>query len=108
MDGIRLAVPDRATQGEVINIKAMIQHDMESGYRRDQMGQRIPRDILKHFECLYNDRRVFHVELNPGVAANPFFSFYTRATESGTLVFRWTDQHGETWSAEAGIEVVPG
>ncbi len=107
MDGIRLAVPATATRGEIIQIKAMIQHDMESGYRRNEMGQRIPRDILKHFECLYNDRRVFHVELNPGVAANPFFSFYTRATESGTLVFRWTDQHGETWSDTRSIEVVP-
>ena len=105
MNGIRLAVPDSAVKGEVINIKAMIKHNMESGYRRDQMGQRIPRNILKQFECLYNDRRVFH-ELNPGVAANPFFSFYTRATESGTLRFRWTDQHGESWTAEASIEVV--
>ncbi len=108
MDGIRLAVPATATRGEIIQIKAMIQHDMESGYRRNEMGERIPRDILKHFECLYNDRRVFHVELNPGVAANPFFSFYTRATESGTLVFRWTDQQGETWSDTRSIEVVPG
>ena len=108
MNGIRLSVPERAVAGDVINIKAMIQHDMESGYRRDQMGQRIPRNILKHFECLYNDRSVFQVELNTGIAANPFFSFYTRATESGTLLFRWTDQHGETWTAEASIEVVAG
>ena len=108
MNGIRLSVHERATAGEVINIRAMIQHDMESGYRRDQMGQRIPRNILKHFECLYNDRRVFHVELNPGVAANPFFSFYTRTTASGTLLFRWTDQHGETWSDTRSIEVVAG
>jgi sulfur-oxidizing protein SoxZ len=85
----------------------MIQHDMESGYRRDQMGQRIPRNIIRHFECFYGERRVFHVELNPGIAANPFFSFYTRATESGQLLFRWTDQHGDTWSETASIEVLP-
>jgi len=108
MNGIRLSVPSTAAPGEVIQVKAMIQHDMESGYRRDQMGQRIPQDILKHFECFYAGRRVFHVELNPGVAANPFFSFYTRAIASGDLEFRWTDQHGETWSATRTIEVVEG
>ena len=105
MTRIRVSVPDHATPGEVINIKAMIQHDMESGYRRDAMGKVIPRNIIKHFECLYNDTRVFSAELNPGMAANPFFSFYTRATTSGRLLFRWTDQHGEEWTAEAGIEV---
>ena len=108
MNGIRLSVPDRAIEGEVITIKAMIQHDMESGYRRDQMGRRIPRNILTHFECVYGGKRVFFAELNVGVAANPFISFYTRATESGELVFRWTDQHGETWSASKSIEVVAG
>lgn len=86
----------------------MIQHDMESGYRRNEMGERIPRNILTHFECVYGGKRVFHAELNVGVAANPFISFYTRATESAELVFRWTDQHGETWSASKSVEVVEG
>ncbi len=105
MTRIRVSVPDRAAPGEIISIKAMIQHDMESGYRRDAMGKVIPRNIIKHFECLYNDTRVFSAELNPGVAANPFFSFYTRANASGRLLFRWVDQHGEEWTAEASIEV---
>jgi sulfur-oxidizing protein SoxZ len=105
MTRIRVSVPARAAPDEVINVKAMIQHDMESGYRRDAMGEVIPRNIITRFECLYNDTRVFAAELHPGVAANPFFSFYTRATTSGRLLFRWVDQHGEEWTAEAGIEV---
>lgn len=101
-------MPASATRDEVIQVKAMIQHDMESGYRRDQVGQRIPRNILKHFECFYGDQRVFHAELNPGVAANPFFSFFTRATDSAELLFRWTDQHGQTWTASRFLEVTDG
>ena len=83
----------------------MIQHDMETGYRRDEYGRPIARNILKHFECVYNGEVVFKAELYPGVAANPFFSFYTTATESGTLLFRWVDQNGQEWSKQVQLEV---
>lgn len=106
MTGIRIAAPKTAAKGEVIELKAMIQHAMETGYRRDEYGRPIPQDILKHFECLYNGERVFRAELFPGIAANPFFSFHTTATESGTLVFRWVDQHGQEWSEQVQLEVI--
>jgi len=48
---------------------------------------------------------VFQADLFPAVAANPFLSFFTVATESGTLEFRWTDDHGNTQTASASIEV---
>ena len=102
---IRLSVPTTAKRGDVIELKAMIQHDMETGYRRDEYGRPIARDILKYFECLYNGEIVFRAELFPGIAANPFLSFYTTATESGTLLFRWVDQNGQEWQEQAQLEV---
>jgi sulfur-oxidizing protein SoxZ len=105
-DGIRIAAPERAGAGEVIELKAMIQHEMETGYRRDQLGKPIPRFILERFECLYNGKRVFRAELFPAIAANPFLNFFIRATESGTLDFRWTDQDGNTFSKRVLLEVV--
>lgn len=106
MTGIRIAAPETATRGEVIELKAMIQHDMETGYRRDEYGRPIPRDILKLFECTYNGESVFQAEFFPGIAANPFLSFHTTATESGTLLFRWVDQSGQEWSEQAQLEVL--
>jgi sulfur-oxidizing protein SoxZ len=105
MTTIRISAPATANRDEVIELKAMIQHDMETGYRRDEYGRPIPRNILKHFECLYNGEVVFKAELFPGVAANPFLSFYTTATESGTLLFRWVDQNGQEWSKRVQLEV---
>jgi sulfur-oxidizing protein SoxZ len=104
--GIRIAVPKRANAGEVIEIKAMIQHEMETGYRRDQFGKQIPRFILERFECRYNDKLLFRAELFPAIAANPFLNFFMRATESGTLDFRWTDQDGRSFSERVTLEVV--
>jgi sulfur-oxidizing protein SoxZ len=102
---IRVSAPSAAKRGEVIELKAMIQHDMETGYRRDEYGRPIARDILKHFECRYNGEIVFRAELFPGIAANPFLSFYTTATESGTLLFRWVDQNGQEWQEQVQLEV---
>ena len=106
MTTIRLSVPDSAAKDEIIEIKAMIQHEMESGYRLNMRGQYIPRDIITLFECFFGDELVFSSDFHPGVAANPFLTFYARATTSGTFLFRWTDQNGNEWSDTADITVV--
>lgn len=103
---IRIAVPDQATVGEVLELKVLIQHDMESGHRRDEYGRQIPRFIIKHFQCLYNERQVFAAEFFPAIAANPFLSFFVKADQSGTLEFRWVDEHGHAQSEQRQITVV--
>ena len=101
-----IRVPPEAKRGEVVEIKALISHPMETGQRRDSMGQAIPRDIINRFVCTYNGQEVFRADLFPAIAANPFFAFFTVATESGELVFRWTDDRGNTQTETAKISVV--
>jgi sulfur-oxidizing protein SoxZ len=98
-------VPRKARRGEVIEIKALLSHPMETGYRRDNVGNPIPRDIISRFVCTYNGMEVFQADLFPAIAANPFLSFFTVATESGTLEFRWTDDQGKTQTASTSIDV---
>jgi sulfur-oxidizing protein SoxZ len=98
-------VPPRARKGEVIEIKTLVSHPMESGQRRDNVGRPVPRDIINLFVCTYNGDEVFRAELFPAIAANPFLSFCTVATESGTLVFSWTDDEGNVQVESARIEV---
>lgn len=106
MTKIRVKVPETAKQGEVIEIKTLIGHPMETGFRRDAVGKAIPRNILTEFICLYNGEEVFRADFQPAVAANPFVSFFTTATESGVFEFRWTDQDGVTITETADITVV--
>ncbi|HEY2528529.1 MAG TPA: thiosulfate oxidation carrier complex protein SoxZ [Xanthobacteraceae bacterium] len=98
-------VPPTAKRGDVIEIKTLISHVMETGYRIGVTGKPIPRDIIDHFVCTYNGDEIFRAQLFPAIAANPFISFFTVATESGTLVFSWTDQHGKTQVQTAQITV---
>jgi sulfur-oxidizing protein SoxZ len=98
-------VPARAKRGDVIEIKTLISHVMETGYRRNQLGARVPRDIIRLFVCTYNGTEVFRAELHPAIAANPFIVFSTVATESGTLAFQWTGDNGFSVTESATISV---
>ena len=98
-------VPSRARPGEIIEIKTLISHAMETGYRRTQLGVPIPRDIIDRFVCTYNGTEVFRADLHPAIAANPFIAFSTVATESGTLTFHWTGDNGFSLTESAAITV---
>jgi sulfur-oxidizing protein SoxZ len=87
-------VPAKSKRGDVIEIKTLISHTMETGFRPDPTGKPIPRDIITDFVCKYNGEEVFRAELFPAIGANPFISFFTVATASGTLTFEWTGDNG--------------
>jgi len=103
--GVLLSVPARARRGEIVEIKTLISHPMETGHRRTQDGARIPRDIVRLFVCAYNGVEVFRAELHPAIAANPYLVFSTVATESGTLTFRWTGDNGFSATESAALTV---
>lgn len=97
-------VPAQAKRGDVIEIKTLVLHPMETGYRHGLQGP-IPRDIIHRFTCTYNGEEVFRADLFPAIAANPFLSFFTVATESGTIAFTWTDDRGTTQTETVQISV---
>jgi sulfur-oxidizing protein SoxZ len=100
-----LYTPKTAKKGEVITLKAVFSHPMETGHRRDVRGKAIPRDIVSKFSCRYDGAEVFRADFFPAVAANPFISFTTVATTSGPIVFTWTDDAGKSWSETAQLTV---
>lgn len=90
----RIVCPATAKRGAVIEIKTLVQHQMETGHRRDDMGRAIARDIIKELAVTYNGEQVFRAEMFPGVSANPYVLFTIIASETGDLVFTWTDDAG--------------
>jgi sulfur-oxidizing protein SoxZ len=98
-------VPPKARRGEIIEIKTLIQHEMETGFRVDNMGKVFPRDIITDFICKYNGEEIFRAELFPAVAANPFLAFSTIATDSGTITFEWSGDNGFSATASRNIAV---
>ena len=105
MSRVVVSVPKSAKRGEVIEIRTLAAHAMETGFRRTQLGELVARDIITRFTCLYNGVEVFRADLHPAVAANPLVAFTTVATESGTLEFRWSGDNGYAVTEKATIQV---
>ena len=98
-------VPKKAKRGEIIEIKTLMSHIMETGYRRTATGEIVPRDIITSFVCRYNAVEIFRADLFPAIAANPFITFFTVATESGKFDFEWIGDRGFNETASASILV---
>jgi sulfur-oxidizing protein SoxZ len=98
-------LPAAPRRGEIIEIKALVQHTMETGFRRTQTGAVIPRDIITSFVCTYNGAEIFSADLHPAIAANPYLAFTTRAAESGTIVCKWTGDNGYSLTESVPIAV---
>lgn len=105
MGGVRVRMPESAKRGEVIEIRTLAQHPMESGFRHDNMGRLVPRHILTTLTCTYDGKEVFRAKLHPAVSTNPYFAFSLLATVTGDLVFTWTDDQGGVATHTAHLEV---
>lgn len=101
----KLRVPATAKRGEVIEIKTLIMHPMENGFRVMTDGSVIPIHIIDRFTCRYNGEVVFEAEWFTAIAANPYFAFHTVARESGTIEIAWHDDQGPVYTESATIEV---
>src|ERR1700761_1005360 len=94
MPSALINVPKTAKRGDVIEIKTLMSHIMETGFRRTAAGDLIPRDIITSFVCRYNGKEIFRADFFPAISANPYISFFTTAKESGKFEFEWIGDNG--------------
>ena len=105
-DKPRLKLPKQAKKGEIIQIKTLVQHVMETGLRKDANGNPIARKILNKFSCTVNGKLVFSADFEPAISANPYIQFKFRAEESGPVVLTWTDDDGSKIVGQESITVI--
>ncbi len=101
----RVRIPAQAKAGEIIEIKTLISHDMESGQRKDSSGKTIPRKIINTFTAKFNDKVIFEATWHPAISANPYQSFFYKATESGEFTLVWKDDDGSEYVAKNKMTV---
>jgi len=102
----RIQLPPEARRGDAVEVRVLIQHPMETGFRRNLEGKRVPRNVLHSLACRYNGVEVFRATLSSGIAANPTLRFYFRAEKSGELEFWWLDDDEVEGSAKARLLVI--
>ena len=106
MANARIQVPATVKRGEVFEVRLLIRHPMETGFRHDEVGRLIPENVIKHVICRYGGVEVFRAELFPGIAANPYLSFFTVAEASGELEVALTDDTGVAESERVTLTVL--
>jgi sulfur-oxidizing protein SoxZ len=102
----RIKLPDSAKVGDIIDVKAVVTHPMETGNRKDADGKTIPRSILHAFVARFAGIEVFRADFGPGISANPFISFSMRVPGPGSLDLSWTSDTGETITESTVLNVV--
>ncbi|MGE0417680.1 MAG: thiosulfate oxidation carrier complex protein SoxZ [Acetobacteraceae bacterium] len=101
----RVRLPATAKKGEIIEIKTLIAHDMESGQRKDSSGKIVPRKIINKFAATINGKPLFSADWHPSISANPYQSFFARIEETSTIEFKWTDDDGTVYETSAKVTV---
>ena len=101
----RVRAPREASVGEVVSVRTLISHPMESGMRRNGDGEVIPRSIINRFVCTLNDEVVVDITLEPSISTNPYIQFEAKVTESGTFNFTWYDDDGSVYEESSDISV---
>lgn len=102
----RVKAPKTAKKGEIIEIKTLISHKMETGLRKDKKtGKKIPRQIINSFVAKFNGQTVFSMDIEASVAANPYIKFNMRADKSGEFDFTWLDDNGSSYNSKKKLVV---
>ena len=107
MNLIRMQWPERITAGEVVKVRLLVQHPMDTGYLQDLLGKLVPRNVIRLLTCTLGPQEVFRVEPSSGVAANPLFEFFVRATETAEMRVEWVDDRGQRGEFRQTLTVWP-
>jgi sulfur-oxidizing protein SoxZ len=103
MANVLINAPKKVKKGEAFEVKTLVMHPMETGFRAGTNGRSIPRNIIEDFVATFNGAEVFRMKLSPAIAANPFVSFQVALSESGTMAFKWTGD--ENFAAEQSVAI---
>ena len=105
MPDARITVPASVPRGKPFEVRVIVRHPMETGYRTDESGKSIPRNVIRSLTCRYNGEVVFSARLSSGIAANPYLRFFVTAKESGQLAIEWVDDAGARGTDGATLTV---
>ena len=107
MNLIRMQWPERITAGEVVKVRLLVQHPMDTGYLQDLLGKLVPRNVIRLLTCTLGPQEVFRVEPSSGIAANPLFEFFVRATDTAEMRVEWVDDRGNRGEFRQTLTVWP-
>ena len=94
---VRLSISGPVRPNAEVEVRLLLGHIMETGFRHDSSGVQVPKDILQFIKVHMGDALIFEAELGTGMSANPMFFFsFTLPAQPGDMVVSWTDHQGRS------------
>jgi sulfur-oxidizing protein SoxZ len=92
-------------EGDVVEIRVLMSHIMETGQRKNQAGEVIPAHYIQTVTVTCQDRTVLSAQWGPAVSANPFLSFKFQGGQKGDRVrVSWIDSKGDSRTDEVAVQ----
>ena len=88
----------------VTEVKVLMNHEMETGQRKDQAGKTIPAWFIQEVSATHNGKPVLSAQWGPAVSKNPFLQFTLKGAKPGDKVaVTWVDNKGDKRTDEATV-----
>ena len=103
----RIQVSSPVRRGQAMEVRLLIQHPMETGFRYDFSGTSIAKNLIHSMSAEYGGRVVFRARMGSGVAANPLLQFWVLPDQSGDIRVACQDDQGNQGQVSAWVDVLP-
>ena len=88
----------------VVTMKAIMNHPMETGQRKDKKGEKIPAHYISEIVVTSNDKEVLNANWGASISKNPYLSFSYKGEKGEAVSLTWKDNKGESESAETTVK----
>lgn len=92
--------------GEVTDVKALVNHAMETGQRKDaKTGELVPAHFIQEVTCELNGKAVLVAQWGVAISKNPYLSYQFKGGKKGDKIkISWVDNKGDKDSEESAIQ----
>ena len=103
MSSIKIRI--KLLENDITQVRALIAHPMETGYKRDEKGNKIPAHYIQELTVKHNDKVITNSIMGSGISRNPYFAFKFKGGKSGDkITISWVDNLGFTASEKKHIK----
>ena len=90
--------------GGKTTVRVLMNHEMESGHRKDGAGKIVPSWFIQEVTISLNGKVILDADFGPSVSKNPYLQFVIKGGKSGDkLSLSWKDNKGQTRTDEASV-----
>ena len=91
-------------KGDVVEVKVLMSHPMETGRRKDDFDRVVPAHFVQLLTATLNGKPVLEAQWGTGISKNPYLTFRLKGAKVGDIVaVTWHDNLGATATQQIAV-----